>query len=130
MTRVQADIIPSIKDWLDSRIAEADVRLNLPAKWTPTAGPVLVVADDGGPVLYPIKSDHTIRLTAWAGGRTQARRIVALAAGKLCAIRPRPTGVASVDSEMGGVIDDRDEATGSFFASVLVTVVARTVEAS
>lgn len=128
MTRVQADIVTPIADWLNPRIPDADVRLNTPAKWTPAVGAVLVVADDGGDTLWPIKSDHTIRLTAWAAGRTQARAIVALAAGKLAESNPRPPGVASFDPEMGTILDARDENTGAILASILITAVARTVE--
>ncbi len=125
MTRVQADIAPAVKDWLDQRI-DGMVRLNVPEGWTPSDGPVLVVADDGGPVLWPIKSRHTIRLTAWAAGRTQARAIVVLAAGMLGT--GRPPGVRHVDPDMGGVLDARDANTGAVLASVLITLHARTVE--
>lgn len=126
MTRVQADVIPAIKDWLSPRITDADVRLNVPEKWTPDATPVLVVADDGGPVYWPIKSEHTVRLTAYGSGRTQVRAIASLAAGLLGF--GRPTGIAYVDSDMGGVLDARDPETGAFLASVLLTVQAKTVE--
>lgn len=125
MTRVQADIIPSIKDWLNTRV-EADVRLNVPEKWLPANGPILVVADDGGPTMWPIKSQHTIRLTAYAAGRTEARAIVTLAAGLLG--MGRPPGVHHIDSEMGSVLDARDSNTGAVLASVLLTGHARTVE--
>lgn len=126
MTRVQADVILAIKDWLNDRIEDADVRLNVPEKWTTSNTPVLVVADDGGPVYWPIKSQHTIRLTAYGSGRTQVRAIAALAAGLLG--YGRPTGIASIDSDMGGILDARDPATGAFLASVLLTVQAKTVE--
>jgi hypothetical protein len=127
MTRVQADILPAIKDWLTPRIAGAEVRMNVPERWIPANGPILLVADDGGPMQWPIKSQHTIRLTAYAAGRTQARAIVTLAAGKLGT--GRPTGVVSIDSEMGGVLDARDKDTGAFLASVLLTAQARTIQA-
>ena len=126
MTRVQADIIPAIKTWLDARINDADVRLNVPEKWTISSNPVLVIADDGGPVKWPIKSQHTIRLTAYGSGRTQVRAIVSIAAGLLG--EGRPSGVASINSDMGGILDARDSATGAFLASVLVTAQASTVE--
>lgn len=126
MTRVQADIIPAIKTWLAERINDAEVRLNVPEKWTPGSGAVLVVADDGGPVQWPIKSQHTIRLTAYGAGRTQVRTITAIAAGLLG--YGRPPGIASIDSDMGGILDTRDPATGAFLASVLITAHAKTVE--
>ena len=126
MTRVQADIAPAIADWLDDIITNAAVRLSVPDKWTPTDGALLIVADDGGPALWPIKSRHTIRLTAWADGRTLARGIAAYAAGLLG--DGRPTGVAHVERDMGTILDARDRNTGAILASVLITAHARTVE--
>ena len=125
MTRVQADIAPAIKDWLNDRL-DAEVRLNVPAKWKPADGALLIIADDGGPTMWPVKSMHTIRMTAYAAGRTEARAIAALAAGLLG--DGRPTGVHSVDSDMGTILDARDESTGAVLASVLITAHARTVE--
>ena len=126
MTRVQADILPAIKTWLDARISTADVRLNVPDKWMPANGALLVISDDGGPTMWPMNSQHTIRLTAYAAGRTQAREIVALAAGLLG--DGRPAGVASVNSDMSSILDARDRNTGAVLASVLMTAHSRTVE--
>lgn len=126
MTRVQADILPAIRDWLDVRISTAAVRLNVPDKWTPSDGAILVIADDGGPTMWPIKSQHTIRLTSYAAGRTQARSITARAAGLLG--DGRPPGVASIDSDMGAILDARDPNTGAMLASILLTAQARTVQ--
>ena len=126
MTRVQADITPAIKDWLNERIEDAEVRLNVPEKWQPSSGAILVVADDGGPTWWPIKSQHTIRLTAYAAGRSEARSVAALAAGLLG--EGRPPGVASIDSDMGTILDARDRNTGAMLASILITAHARTVE--
>jgi hypothetical protein len=128
VTRVQADVVKPIADWLDARLPTAEARLNVPAKWTPADGPLLVVADDGGPTRWPIKSDHTIRLTGWAAGRDEARGIVALAAGLLAGSNPRPPGVAYVDPEMGTILDARDKTTGAMLASILIGATARTVE--
>lgn len=61
----------------------AEVRSNLPDKWTPGQRPVLVVADDGGPQQFPVSTDATIRLTAYAAGQTAARAIVTRAWGLL-----------------------------------------------
>ena len=126
MTRVQADIAPAIADWLGDIINNADVRLSVPDKWVPADGALLIVADDGGPALWPIKSRHTIRLTAWADGRTLARGIAAYAAGLLG--DGRPTGVAHVERDMGTILDARDPNTGAILASVLIAAHARTVE--
>lgn len=128
MTRVPADIIPAIKTWLDARISTADVRLNVPEKWKPADGALLVVADDGGTTVWPIASEHTIRLTAYAAGRTQARALVARACGLLG--DGRPAGVQSINSTMGNVLDARDPNTGAMLASVLLTAYSRTVTVS
>lgn len=126
MTRVQADIVPGLVDWLAPQLTGATVRLSVPDRWTPADGALLIIADDGGPAMWPIKSRHTVRLTAWAAGRTEARGIAALAAGLLGA--GRPPGVLSVDSEMTAILDARDENTGAILASTLIVAHARTVE--
>lgn len=126
MTRVQADVVPATVDYLDVQNLGAEVRTNVPETWTTENGPLLIVADDGGSAIWPVKSRHTIRLTAWAIGRTQARAIVALAAGKLG--DGRPDGVANVERDMGGILDARDPATGAMLASALVYMHARTVD--
>ncbi|QFG10030.1 tail terminator [Mycobacterium phage IdentityCrisis] len=128
MTRVQADIVPAVKQWLREQNIGAAIHSSVPRDWTPEEGALLTVADDGGPVLWPVKSHHTVRLTAYAAGRTEARRIVSLAAGKLAESSPRPAGIANIASDMSGVLDARDKATGAMLASVLVTAKARTVE--
>ena len=130
MTRVQADAASAVKDWAATQAIGADAVLSVPEGWKPATGPsLLLVADDGGPVLWPIKSQHTIRLTAYAKGRTEARRIVTLAAAKLVESNPRPAGVLNVSGDMSAVLDARDKATGAVLASVLVTVHARTTTA-
>jgi hypothetical protein len=128
VTYVQADIVPAIVAWLSEQPEiVAGLGVNVPETWTADSDPQLVVADDGGPVIMPIKSQHTIRLTAWATGRTQARQIVATAAGLL--VFGRPSGVGHVNRDMGGILDARDKATGAMLASVLITMHARTVSA-
>ncbi|MEI8229421.1 MAG: hypothetical protein WCH77_14320, partial [Planctomycetota bacterium] len=100
--------------------------LNVPEKWKPADTPVLVVADDGGPTMWPAMSRHTIRLTVYAAGRTQARTIASLAA---CLLGDgRPNGVNHVSSDMGSILDARDPNTGAVLASVLITATSRTVE--
>ncbi|MBI3226627.1 MAG: hypothetical protein HYZ39_16395 [Mycolicibacterium cosmeticum] len=129
MTRVQADIRSSIRDWLTNQgTGAALVRRRVPDGWTPSAGSLLVVADDGGPGRLPISSRHTIRLTAYAAGETEARNIAVLAAGKLAESSPRPPGVSHISGDVSAVLDGRDKATGAALASVLLTATARTVE--
>ncbi|MDB2211828.1 hypothetical protein [Mycobacteroides abscessus] len=128
MTRVQAEVRGAVKDWLAGQNLGATVALSVPTDWTARKGPLLIVADDGGPVRLPIKSRHTVRLTAYAPGPTEARRIATVAAGKLAESAPRPEGIAHVSKDIGGVLDARDKETGAYLASVLVPVTARTVE--
>lgn len=126
MTRVAADVLPAIREWLDAQLAGADVDMSVPEDWTVSDGPLLIVADDGGPVTWPIKSQHTIRCTGWAAGRSKARQITAAALGLLG--DGRPDGVAHASPNMGGIIDARDPRTGAYLASGLVIIQARTVE--
>lgn len=126
MTRVQADILPALCDWLSERITDADVRMSVPPKWSPAGGSLLIVADDGGTTMWPVKGRNVIRLTGWADGRTEARRVATLSAGLLGS--GRPPGVRSVDSDMGAVLDARDKNTGAWLASVIVTMTSKTIE--
>jgi hypothetical protein len=125
MVRVQADSLPRLRQWLQDQTAAADVRADLPDKWIPGNRPVITIADDGGPMQWPIKSRHTIRITGWGDDRVAVRRMVAVAVGELHGAQ-LPGLVVSKSS--GAVIEGRDSATGGRFASALMTINARTVE--
>lgn len=125
MVRVQADSLPPLRAWLQDETADADVRADLPDGWSLGDRPVVVIADDGGPLDWPIMSRHTIRITGWGDDRVAVRRMVALAVGNLHAARLTGFGVLH---SSGAVIETRDPETGARLASALMTIVARTVE--
>jgi hypothetical protein len=72
--REPIDVARVVKDWLKadlaSRFPELSVRLELPSDWMLQSNPVLVVADDGDPlVVWPVATSPTIRVTSWTSGR-------------------------------------------------------------
>jgi hypothetical protein len=125
MVRVQDDPLPRLRQWLQDRTADVDIRADLPDKWIPGNRPVVIVADDGGPMEWPIKSRHTIRITGWGDDRVLVRRMVAVAVGELHGAQL--SGLV-VSRSSGAVIEARDSTTGGRLASALMTITARTVE--
>lgn len=125
MVRVQRNPLPQLRDWLQDRTVDADVRKDLPPKWIPGDRPVIIVADDGGHMRWPVMSRHTIRITGWGDDPVSVNRMVAVAVGELHA--GRLPGLRVLSSS-GTILDARDKATGARLASALMTIVARTVE--
>lgn len=103
----------------------ADVRADLPDGWSLDDQPVLVIADDGGPMDWPIMSRHTIRITGWGVDRVLVRRMVALAVGQ---VHGAQLSGFVVSKSSGAVLEARDTETGARLASALMTITARTVE--
>lgn len=97
--------------------------------YQPTAGsPVLLVADDGVPFAFggawlvrkgPLRI--TLRLTAFARGRTEAREVVDAGTDFVLAQKP---GIARVEN-VSGVLETRDRDTGAYLASITVPVTVR-----
>lgn len=97
--------------------------------YQPTAGsPVLLVADDGGAEVNggawlvrkgPLQI--TLRLTAFARGRTEAREVVDAGTDFVLAQKP---GIARVEN-VSGVLETRDRDTGAYLASITVPVTVR-----
>lgn len=123
--RVQADPLPQLRAWLQGQTVGALVRADLPDGWTIDDQPVIVLADDGGPMAWPIESHNTIRVTGWGKDRGTVRRMVALAVGTLHTARL--SGLV-IHKQSGAVIEARDKGTGARLASALMTITARTVE--
>lgn len=95
--REPVDVARIVKDWLKaelaSRFPELKVALELPSDWAPGSGPVLVIADDGGPMgMYPVATSPTIRGTSWTQGREPKYVSAAVAA----VLSKRIPGIASV----------------------------------
>ena len=114
------DVARLVKNWLKADLAvrfpELTVALELPAKWKLGDDPVLVIADDGGPLdMWPAATAPTIRVTSWTSGR-ETKYAYAVMARLLTARIP---GVAAVVPG-AGFLEDRDSKTGGDLASFTV----------
>jgi hypothetical protein len=136
----QADPAKDIKTALaaawDTEHPDWTVTLEVADDYQPVAGsPTLLVADDGGgsvhadPWLSRNRSDLlriTVRLTAFARGRTEARTVVDTAVDDLLA--DRPAGIARIEN-VPAVLETRDRETGAYLASITVPVTVRPLTA-
>jgi hypothetical protein len=104
----------------------ARVVRDVPDKWTPSVGPVVLVADDGGPLNWPVMSRNTVRVTVFAEGKDAARLIALRCAGHLH--DNTPAGITHVFRDGGTILEARDPQTGADMASFLITATVRTVE--
>lgn len=106
------------------------VTLEVPDDYTPVDGePLLLVADDGGNQVStgPWMAGKgllriTIRMTAFARGRTEARATLDAAMDHLLA--DRPAEVARIEN-VPAVLDTRDRETGAYLASIAMPVIVR-----
>ncbi|WP_019204581.1 hypothetical protein [Tsukamurella sp. 1534] len=122
--RIQIDPMPAIREWLRGQMPGPWIRDSLPTNWNPTTGPAgLIISDDGGPAEYPVRTKHTVRITAWGNDKPTVRALAAEAAGRLVA--GRPPGIVHTSKSAGAVLDARDPGTGAHLASVLITSQAR-----
>ncbi|PPJ31909.1 hypothetical protein C5E45_32990 [Nocardia nova] len=125
---VPDDPLVPFEEFLAARLAAkfANVRVaqNLSEGWQPGSPPEVVLADDSGPMRYPVETLPQVRVTVWADGRTNARAIAGHALGLLLCVKV--PGIAKV---LPGtlLIDDRDDRTGGWFASFTVRTRVRTV---
>lgn len=132
----QADPAKAIKDAIAAAWAEDHetwtATLFVADDFAPTDGsPVLLVADDGGVAVtggaWLARRDMlriTIRLTAFAAGRTEARQVLDAAVDYLTT--NRPAGIARIEN-VPAVLDTRDRETGAYLASITVPVTVRSV---
>lgn len=128
----QVDPAKAIKTALADFFDDTDVSVTLevPDNYTPVDGePLLLVADDGG---NQVSSGAfmagkgllriTIRMTAFARGRTEARATLDAAMDHLLA--DRPAEVARIEN-VPAVLDTRDRETGAYLASIAMVVIVR-----
>lgn len=105
----------------------ARVVRDVPDKWTPSDGPVVLVADDGGPLSWPVMSRNIVRVTVFAEGKDPARTIALRCAGYLH--DNTPAGIAHIFRSGGtSILEARDSSTGADLASFTVAATVRTVE--
>jgi len=126
------DVAKLVKDWLKADLAtsfpELSVRLELPARWSALNGsdPVLLVADDGGPMgMWPAATAPTIRVTSWTAGRDTQYAYAAM--GRL--LSARVPGIAAILPGTG-FLEARDSTTGGDLMSFTVRTRVRTQSAS
>lgn len=124
--REPVDVAKVIKEWLKADLAARfptlSVVLELPSNWTLGSNPVLLVADDGDPlVVWPAATSPTIRLTSWTSGRD--RTYIHAALTRL--LTARIPGIAAILPSTG-VLEARDANTRGDLASVTVLTRART----
>lgn len=120
------DVAALVRDWLRielaPRFSELTVELDLPSSWSDNSDPVLVVADDGGPMdLWPVATSPTIRVTSWTWGRNPQYAYAALAV----LLTKRIPGLAAV-LPGAGVVEARDTKNRGDLASFTVRARART----
>jgi hypothetical protein len=127
----QVDAAKAVKtalaDFFDGDVA---VTLEVPDDYTPVDGsPLLLVADDGGDQVNPGAwmagrglLRITLRLTAFARGRTEARAVIDAAIDQLKA--DRPAELARIEN-FPAVLDTRDRETGAYLASITMPVVVK-----
>lgn len=129
-TREPVDVAALVMDWLKADLAvrfpELTVVLELPASWSLGSGPVLVVADDGGPMdMWPVATMPAIRVTSWTSGRETKYAYRAL--GRL--LTARIPGIAKL-LPGAGVLEARDSKTHGDLASFTVRTRVRTKESA
>jgi hypothetical protein len=124
--REPVDAARIIKEWLATDLAARfptlSVVLELPEEWTLGSDPVLLVADDGDPlVMWPVATSPTIRVTSWTSGRDRTYIHAALTRLLTTSI----PGIAAVLPSTG-ILEARDERTRGDLASVTVHTRVRT----
>jgi hypothetical protein len=126
VSREPIDVARVIKDWLKTDLATRfptlSVRLELPADWTLGSDPVLLVEDDGDPLVmpWPMGTSPTIRVTSWTSGRDRTYIHAALSR-LLTAPIPGMTALPGT-----GIFEARDAKTRGDLASFTVRARART----
>lgn len=124
--RVVGDPVPPIKAYL-AAFHGTSVRIadEVPDDWhVDTDAPLIVVADDGGPIDWPVMSQPLVRCTAYANGKQTAKQLRRVSMGALLSA-PVP-GVAHIRRSGIGYTDARDPDTGADMASFTVTATVRT----
>jgi hypothetical protein len=105
--------------------SDARVVRDVPDLWKPADGPVVLVADDGGPLKWPIMSRIVIRVTVFANGKDTARLLAGRCIGHLQ--ENRISGLVVFRSGTS-ILEARDPKTGADMASFTVPTTVRTVE--
>lgn len=125
--RIPGSPAPLVKADLVAFLAgTARVVRDVPDKWTPSDGPVVLVADDSGPLSWPVMSRNVVRVTVFAEGKDPARNIALRCAGYLH--DNNPAGIAHISRSGSSILEARDPQTGADMASFTVSATVRTVD--
>jgi hypothetical protein len=128
--RVQGDPIPAVNAALVDLLADELVAPRIathkwPKDWSlADRRPLVLIADDGGGVDWPVKSAHTIRVTVGADDIAVARRLARRCLGHI--LDTLPEGLDYVPPRGVALIETQHTATGADVASGTLTAVIRT----
>lgn len=131
-TRVQGEpvdcVVAALEVFLADEFPDPLPRLakhKWPANWSlADRRPLVLVADDSGPMLWPVKSDHTIRITVGADDIEVARLIARKCLGHI--LDNLPEGLAHIRRNGTALIETQHSQTGADVASGTVNVAIRT----
>lgn len=130
-TRVQGDPVPPVKAAVAAHLADEGedpmpriATGKWPKDWKLHDAPLVLIADDGGPVEFPIKSDHTIRITVGSNDLQVSRRLARKCLGHI--LDSLPEGLVKIRSNGTALIETQHTETGADVASGTVTAVIRT----
>lgn len=132
------DIAGAVMDALEAHWQTArptwSATLHADEKLSPKTGsPTVLIADDGGTAVHAgawmvgkTLRRRTLRFTAYAEGRDEARSTVEEAVGHI--VTNRPAGLTRIEDVSDPLIT-RDRATGTFLGSVTVQVTVKPITA-
>lgn len=129
-TRVQGEPVDAIKPSLVALLTDEDPVPRIathkwPKDWSlDDKRPMVLVADDGGPLDWPVKSDHTIRITVGSDDLPNSRRIARKCLGHI--LDNLPEGLAAIRKNGTALTEAQHSQTGADLASGTVTAVIRT----
>lgn len=129
-TRVQGEPVDAVKASIVAYLADEDplpriATHNWPKNWSlADERPLVLIADDGGPLDYPVKSDHTIRITVGSDDVQVSRRIARKCLGHILA--NLPAGLEHIRRNGTALTEAKHSQTGADLASGTVTAVIRT----
>lgn len=130
MPRVPGEPVDPVKASLVALLADEDPVPRIathkwPENWSlADQQPLVLVADDGGPMLWPIKSVHTIRISVGGDDIPTVRRIAHRCIGHILANLPE--GLEKILPDGTALTETQHTATGADVASGTVTAVIRT----
>lgn len=116
-----ASVKSSLITYLDG---DARVVRDVPNTYTPSSGPLVLVADDGGPVQWPILSNNVVRVTVFGSGMDLVRDLAGRCMGHV--FDGIPADVVHVKRRGATLLEGRDPKTGADFASFTVNTTVRT----